>query len=88
MNERKFITSALFLASMILFIFFRFISTDEEFRILGMMVVAGLISVSILVYALDRLIQIWLRQICNIIDFIIEEWFKECEKREKEKEKK
>ena len=81
MNERKFITSALFLASMILFIFFRFISTDEEFRILGMMVVAGLISVSILVYALDRLIQIWLRQICNIVDFFLEEW----EKRENKK---
>lgn len=87
MNERKFITSALFTTSMILFIVLRMLSEDDEFRIFGMMVVAGLISVSVLVYALDRLIQIWLHSIANVIDYFIEEYFKEVERREKERKK-
>jgi hypothetical protein len=63
------------------------LSPDDEFRIFGMMVVAGLISVSVLVYALDRLIQIWLHSIANVIDYFIEEYFKEVERREKERKK-
>ena len=88
MNERKFITSALFTTSMILFIVLRMLSEDDEFRIFGMMVVAGFINVSILVYTFDKLFQIWLHSIANVIDYFIEEYFKEVEKREKEMEKK
>ncbi len=88
MNERKTITRTLFLISTILFLLLRFGYSEDETRLFMMLIAAGLINVSILVYALDKLFQIWLQAIANVIDYFIEEYFKEVERREKERGKK
>lgn len=88
MNERKTITRTLFLVSAILFLLLRFGYSEDETRLFMMLIAAGLINVSILVYTLDKLFQIWLQAIANVIDYFIEEYFKEVEKREKERGKK
>ena len=66
---------------------FRAIATNEECRLFFTLIIAGFVVVTILVYALDAIMTSWIRAWFGSIDFFLDEYFKEVEKREKERKK-
>ena len=77
------------IASSICFaILFAGIASDEECRLFATLILAGFVVTTIGVYALDAIMTSWIRAWFGSIDFFLDEYFKEVEKREKEREKK
>lgn len=69
-------------------ILFKTIATNEECRLFFTLIIAGFIVSTILLYALDVIITSWIRAWFGSVDYFLDEYFKEVERREKEREKK
>ena len=66
---------------------YRTMTTNEEYSLFITLILAGFVVTTILVYALDAIMTSWIRAWFGSIDFFLDEYFKEVERREKERGK-
>ena len=67
---------------------YRTMTTNEEYSLFITLIIAGFVVSTILLYAMDVIITSWIRAWIGSVDYFLDEYFKEVEKREKEREKK